>query len=364
MRVLRYYPRAWVGDGGITNSLRRVSEAMVRAGAEVHVAIDDATGLRQDDTFLWVPVPHRGPDALRRPVGLASHLEGASVVVMHSAWTLHNVVAGRVAHGLDVPYILEPRGAYDPRIFRRRAAVKTAWWWSLERRLVMQAAAIHVFFESEVAHLRSLGYDGPVIRAPNGIAIPQDARWDGGSGGYVLWIGRFDPEHKGIDLLLHGLHTLPPQERPPVRLHGPDWVGGKDRVARLVAELGLDDWVTLGDPVYGREKWDLITRAAAFCYPSRWEGFGNSAAEAVAAGVPTLVTPYPFGRWLDDRGSAVMVEASPAGLAEGLRHVLGPDARARAEHGRRVLEAELTWDAVARSWLDQVRSVLGGPHSG
>ena len=360
MRILRYYPRAWVGDGGITNSIRRISEATVRAGHDVQVAIDDATDLRQDEAFTWVPVAHVGRGRLRRPVGMDAVLEGVDLMVLHSAWTHQNVRAGAAARRMGVPYVLEPRGAYDPSIFRRRRLLKRAMWETVERTLVQGAMAIHVFFESEVDQLRQIGFAGPIIVAPNGITIPPDTRWDGGSGGYLLWIGRFDPEHKGLDLLLHAVHAMEAHERPNVRLHGPDWVGGKARVEALVDELALGDTVTIGPPVYGATKWQLISAARAFAYPSRWEGFGNSAAEAVCAGVPTLVTPYPFGRWLHGRGAAIMADATAVGLADGLRRVLSSEGVAAAEVGGRLLHDELTWDAVARSWLRQAQEIAAG----
>ena len=94
---------------------------------------------------------------------------------------------------------------------------------------------------------------------------------------------------------------------PAVRLHGPDWRGGKERTERMVHDLRLDPWVTVGDPVYGDAKWELMEHAGAFVYPSRWEAFGNSTVEAVAAGVPTLATPYPLGRFLAERGAALKI---------------------------------------------------------
>lgn len=359
MRIIRYYPRAWKGDGGITNSVRRISEGCVRAGAQVGVAIDDEGAPdEQRDPFLWLPVRHEGPANFRRPVGLEEHLRGADLLVLHSAWVYHNVYAARMAERMGVPYVLEPRGAYDPCILQRRRTVKRLWWWALERRHVRRAAAVHIFFDAEREHLRSIGYDGAAIVAPNGIAFPDEVSWDGGSGGYVLWIGRFDPEHKGLDLLLRGLRLLPAAERPQLRLHGPDWVGGKPRTVRLVDELGLRDWVTIGEPVYGDEKWRLICQARAFAYPSRWEGFGNSAAEAVAAGVPTLVTPYPFGQWLAAQGVAVMADRTPEALADGLRRVLEPAPAGTSQRARRLMREELSWDAVARSWLRQAEAVV------
>ena len=256
--------------------------------------------------------------------------------------------------------LLEPRGAYDPHIVRRKRLLKAAWWHVWERALVTNAAAIHVFFEPERAHLEALGYHGDVVVAPNGIVPPRDVTWDGGSGGYVLWMGRFDPEHKGLDLLLGALALLPPGERPSLRLHGPDYRlgGGKEAVRRMVEQLALGDAVAIGEPVHGTAKWELLSRATGFVYPSRWEAFGNSVAEAAALGVPTLTTPYPFGQFLAARGGAFVADANPAALAEGLRALRSPAAPATGGRGAGVVRECMPWDIVTRSWLEQTEAVL------
>jgi glycosyltransferase involved in cell wall biosynthesis len=358
MRIVRYHPRAAVGDGGITGSVRRWSAAFARAGVDAVIAHDGGAPPPADPGVTWRAVRHAGPEGWRVPLDLGDVLEGADLLVLHSAWTLHNARAAAVAREMGVPYVLEPRGAYDPGIVHRRPLLKRAWWTLLERPLVRGAAAIHVFFRDEAADLRALGWRGPLVVAPNGVRIPDAVRWDGGSGGYLLWIGRYDPEHKGLTPLLHALALLPAGERPRLRLHGPDWRGGKERTARTVAELDLGDWVEIGDAVYGERKWDLIERAAAFVYPSRWEAFGNSTAEAVAAGVPTLVTPYPLGRFLARRGAAVLAGRTPEDLADGLRRVRAPAARETARRGARLAREELSWDRVSQRWLEQARSLL------
>lgn len=358
MRIVHYHPRAQVGDGGITNSVRRLSEALVRAGAEAVIAFDGAEAEPSTEGVEWIPVPHTGPAWLRLPTGLAGALGRADLLVLNSAWTAHNVRAGAVASALGVPYVLAPRGAYDPLILRRRRLLKRAWWMTLERRLVQRASAVHVFFESQGAHLRSLGFDGALLVAPNGVAAPGDVRWDGGSSGHVVYVGRYDPEHKGLDLLVEAVASLPAAQRPEVRLHGPDWRGGKRRVADLVAELDVGDRVLVGDAVYGAEKWALLRQAAGFVYPSRWEGFGNSPAEAAALGVPVLVTPYALGRYLAERGAALLAEPTPGSLAEGLTRLRSPEAAAVGVRAAELVEAELTWDAVARSWLDQAKELV------
>jgi glycosyltransferase involved in cell wall biosynthesis len=359
VRIVTYHPRAKVGDGGITNSVRKLSAAWAGAGVDAVIAYDGAGEVeRTGDGVTWVPVRHVGPPAARQPRHLGGALAGADVLVLNSAWSVPNVVAGAAARRAGVPYVLAPRGAYDPLIVARRRQLKRVWWWLFERHLVRSAAAVHAFFDEQRHDLLALGHDGPVVVAPNGVEVPPGYRWDGGSGGYVLFLGRFDPEHKGLDLLLHAVASLPPERRPTLRLHGPDWRGGKERVRELVEGLDLTGTVRVGPAVYGDDKWRLVTGATGLVYPSRWEGFGNALAEAAALGVPSLATPYPLARSLAERGGCIVVDPTPEGLADGLVRLGRPDAAEVGAKASRYVTEELTWDAVARRWLDGLDRLL------
>lgn len=358
MRVVRYYPRALVGDGGMTSAVRSWSQSMARCGVEVAIAFDGWGDPYEEGGVNWYPVRHSGRRGLKVPLRLEGILKNSDVLVLHSAWTLRNVRAGAVARSLKVPYILEPRGAYDPHIVKRKRTLKRMWWFAWERRLVTEARAIHVFFESERAHLQALGYKGAIIEASNGREPPGDPVWDGGSGGYLLWLGRYDPEHKGLDLLLKAMSILPADERPSLKLHGPDWRNRKRRVRALVEKLGLDRNVTVGPGVYGPEKRGLLVEAKGFVYPSRWDACPNAVLESVALGVPTLTGPYPLGRFLAARSGAIAVEAEPVSLANGMEKLVSPDAVGMSRIGADVVRRELSWDQVADTWLRQTRELV------
>lgn len=358
MRIVRYYPRALVGDGGMTSAVRNWSQAMGRCGAEAVIAYDAGVSPPDDAYVEWVQVRHAGRRGLKFPLRLEEVLEHADVLVLHSGWTLRNVRAAAAARKLGVPYVLEPRGAYDPHIVNRKRWLKKLWWAAWERRLVHGAGAIHVFFESEREHLTALGYRGEVIVASNGREAPQGDSWDGGSGGYILWLGRFDPEHKGLDLLLDAVALLPASERPDLRLHGPDWRERKNLVQQWIGEKDLEAWVKIGDSVHGDQKRSLLIQAAGFVYPSRWDACPNSVLESVALGVPSLVTPYPLGRYFADKGGAFLAEMSAEGLAKGLSVLRNDDAPGVGRIGAQVVRDELAWDMVARLWLDQAEALL------
>lgn len=353
MRFVQYHVRAASGDGGITNSVRRLSEGLALAGVyPVIVSADDAPAPILPGVE-WQQVAHRRVGPVLLPRSLDSAFAGADLVVLNSGWTIHNLLAGRAAQRVGVPYVLAPRGAYDPRILQRRSWAKRVWWRVAERYLVRGCRAMHVFFESERAGLEAMGYRGPMIVAPNGVTAPDAMRWTG-TGDYLLYLGRFDPEHKGLDLLVRAIAAAPAGSIPPLRMHGPDWRGGRDRIRALVATLRVTDRVMVGEALYDDAKWEAYAGAAGFVYPSRWEGFGNSTAEACALGVPTLVTPYPLGRYLAERDAAILAEPTVEGLLDGLERLVAPAAARIGANARDLVRREFTWDAVARSWQRQV----------
>jgi glycosyltransferase involved in cell wall biosynthesis len=363
MRIVQYHPRAASGDGGITNSARRLAEALARAGAEPVMLSDADAPPPALGGVEWRSVPHRRLGPALVPLRVEDALRRADVVVLNSAWTIHNIVVAHAARRARIPYVLAPRGAYDPLILRRRRLLKALWWRLRERSLTAEAAAIHVFFESQAAHIRALGFGGRLVVAPNGVSPPDGIQWDGGSGDYLLYVGRFDPEHKGLDLLVTAIASLPSGSLPRLRMHGPDWSGGKTRLARLVRELRVDDRIEIGDAVHGEEKWRLMASARGFVYPSRWEGFGNAPAEAASLGVPTLVTPYPLGTFLAEREAAILAEATVDGLRRRLPDLVGPGAAAVGARAHNLITHTFSWDAVASSWLSQLREVQRGRSS-
>lgn len=362
MHIVRYYPRAIVGDGGMTSAVKHWSKGFARHGARATIAFDEGVA-PESNGVTFQKVRHTGVKGMRVPSDLGEVLRDADVMVLHSGWNAGNLKAAATARKMGVPYILEPRGAYDPHIVNRRRFVKGAWWLAWEKELVQNALAIHAFFEPEKEHFKAIGYDGAVIVASNGVAEPTH-HWDGGSGGYVLWLGRFDPEHKGLDILLQAMRSLPESERPQLRLNGPESaqtkLGGnrKKKVATMVEELGLRRWVSVGPAVYGDEKKDMLARSKGFVYPSRWDACPNSTLEAVSMGIPTLATPYPLGSFLAERGGAFLADADPAGLAEGLTAFESHEAPTTGARGAEISATELTWDNVSRQWLDQVEELL------
>jgi glycosyltransferase involved in cell wall biosynthesis len=104
-------------------------------------------------------------------------------------------------------------------------------------------------------------------------------------------------------------------------------------------------------PVDERDLPGLVAGALCVVCPSRAEGFGLPALEAMASGVPVVAAAR--GSLPEVAGDAgLLVEPTPEGLAGGLRRVLG-DASLRAELARagRERATALTWRRTATATL-------------
>lgn len=358
MRIVHYCRHALVGQTGVANAARGWAGAVARLGEDVALAADaEQINLEGVPGVETIPVPHRRIGPLLVPRGLGETFGTADLVVLHGGWDPSTALASAIARRRGVPYIVLSHGVYHVAALERHWLRKRVWAGIVERRVLRRAHAVHVLFRTEEAGLERLGVSPALVVAPNGVEAPPGREWDGGSGGHLVFLGRYDPVHKGLDVLLRGLAAMPADERPALRMHGPDAHGGKAIVTQLVDELGISDRVTIGDPIYGDAKWELLTSAAGFVLTSRWEGAPMSLGEAASIGLPALVTGYAMGRLLADQRAAVCVDPTPESVAAGIRLLLSPEAARIGGRARACVRDQLSWDAVARSWLVQVRGL-------
>jgi glycosyltransferase involved in cell wall biosynthesis len=361
LRIVVYHPEIALGEramaAGPALLISGWARALTAAGADVRVAYDPRFGV--PEALTPSAVRHFSAGRVNVPIRLSGEIAGADLLMLHSAWVSHNLVAAAEARRRRIPYTITPHGGYGTNILRRRRLLKRVWWLALEQRAVNGAAAIHVHFDEEKASVRNLGYRGPFIVAPNGFTPPEGIEWDGGSGRYVLWFGVFDVHRKGLDLLLRALAVIPEARRPRLRMHGHDWRGGRAQTQELVFSLRLQDWVRIGGPLVGAEKWDTLRRARAFVYPSRWESHSLAMMEVAGIGVPLVVlSTTVLGERFAAVDGAIVSDPSPEALADAISDAADGRGRRVAAAGRRLILDEFSWSAAAEAFLTQAKAIL------
>jgi len=183
------------------------------------------------------------------------------------------------------------------------------------------------------------------------------ARWSL-PGPYVLFVGTVEPR-KNVDTLLDAWSGVARELRAQYDLvvAGPaGWADARTHVRLRGGEAGVRylGYVDEADLP------GLTGGAAAFVYPSLYEGFGLPVAQAMAAGVPVITSnvssmPEVAG------GAALLVDPHSASeLTAAIGRLLG-DAQLRAELASRGLDRSrrFRWEESARQSLNFFRKVCG-----
>lgn len=132
----------------------------------------------------------------------------------------------------------------------------------------------------------------------------------------------------------------------------------------LAGALGVADHVELTGKIGDEERDRLYAGAAAVVFPSRAEGFGFAALEAMARGIPVIASnrtslPEVVG------GAGVLVDPDqPEELADAMvRVVADPVFRSSLVDAGRRRAAELSWDRAAQSFIELFPQLRKGGQS-
>ncbi len=177
---------------------------------------------------------------------------------------------------------------------------------------------------------------------------------------YLLFVGTFEPR-KNLTGLLDAYRILLDSlsDVPPLVVAGRrGWL--YESIFQRVENLKLTDRVSWLENVAPADLPAVYNGAVAFVLPSFYEGFGLTALEAMACGVPTIVSnrgslPEVVGE------TGLLIEPErPDGLADAMRRLLThSDLRQRSVEAGLRRAATFTWQRAGEIALSVYRKVSG-----
>lgn len=235
---------------------------------------------------------------------------------------------------------------------------------TLVPRSLARAAAVCVPSRAVADELRDRYRVGstPVVVTPNGV----DAAWfreRGVTAGarrrfrlperYVVAVGSLEPR-KGFDVLLraHAAWQAADSDAPALVLVGPPGWGdplGVPLAAAAAAGVHLTGWLHHSDLV------TVVAGASALAFPSRYEGFGMPPLEAMATGVPVVVSDLPVLHEVCGPHARFVAVGDVDGLVEALA-AASADTDLAAEQARRDHAATFSWERTARAATEAYRA--------
>jgi len=297
-------------------------------------------------------------------------LPDVDIVHLHGVWESLLRVAANQSRRLGKPYIVTPHGMLEPwalsrKWFKKQIALLIAYG-----RMIDAAAAIHFLNSVEFDIALPLRLSAPAVIIPNGVFLeemsrppePADLRASHPrlpDKPYILFLGRLHYK-KGLDFLADAF-SIVARALPDVQLVvvGPD---DRERAPfeQRVRHAHLAERVHLLGPLYGAAKLAAYAGAACFCLPSRQEGFSMAILEAMACGVPVVISEACHFPEATRAGAGYVVPLHVSAIADALLAVLkDPQSKQRmGQAGRRLVSTRFTWPAIARQHIEAYQVAL------
>ncbi len=289
------------------------------------------------------------------------HRSPADIVHFHSVFTPRQATLARLLHRWSIPYVITPHGGLMPQVLERDRLKKAIYSTLIERPRFRRAAGIAFVTPDGERDIRSyIGrFDGPLrwVSNPVDVRTLQQHAWEpAGERARLVFLGRFDVLHKGLDRLAEIARRVPEADFQLYGTEDPDTRSYLDCIrAHRPANLSFHP------PVFGAEKLEILRQATMYIQVSRWEALSISILEALTLGIPTVTSQtMSMASMIHDNRLGLVVPAEPRLAAEMVRGTLSDPAQLRlwSECSRAYARILFAPDAVARQVIGVYEEAL------
>ena len=384
MKVLQVIPSlSWV-HGGPSRAIRVIERALIHQGVSVETIATDDDGygarlqrdcgkaLTEEGSIRryfrkWFDFYIVAPGML---IWLLRNVQHYDVVHVHAQFSFASLAGAWTARRAGVPYIIRPLGTLSRYSLQsRRPWVKKLSLLLFEKRLLRGAAAVHFTSELEQKEALALGVSlrsRVIPLAVEGVPVPSRATVEQHfprltNSDVVLYLSRIDPK-KNLEGLLRAF-ALCARGRPRLQLLvvGAGATTYLSSLISLARELGIEQKVVWAGHLSGEAKAAAFGVASVFALLSFSENFGIAAVEALAAGVPSVLSEgVAIAADAREAGAAVVTTTEPELIAHAISTLID-DAGARqhmSDLARAFAEQNYSVSAMGQSLFDLYNHVV------
>lgn len=393
LRVLHVISGIDPENGGPTNALLGLAGAQARLGVDVQVVAtwqrtsgrDNAETFRQRDVKVRMIGPASGK--LSRHPELAPALErlvaDADVVHIHALWEEIQHRAARVCQARGKPYIIRPCGGLHPWSLAQRRLPKRLYLALRLRRNLDRAAALHYTTPAERDAVAPLKLKAQAVVEPNGVDLREFADVSSdegrrfldellarhdivlGTNRVIIFLGRLHPK-KGLDVLVPAFAQAVAggMSQAILVLAGPEEDAATLAMIReIAARPGMAGRIAYVGMLRSRERVLALSGADLFALTSITENFGIVVVEALAAGLPVILSEgVEVQDQIKDAGVGQVVPLDRAAVAGAIRDWMADPARraSASDRARQFAIEHFDWDQIAQRWQGHYQRLIAG----
>lgn len=285
------------------------------------------------------------------------------VVVFEGFYYMDDVRIARMLRKQRVPYIIIPRGSLTYLALHNHAWLKK---WLAHKiffdRFVKKASAIQYLTRQEADD--SIGrFHTPYFIVPNGFNTPENHKTSFSDDAIrAVFIGRLDMFHKGLDMLLEALtqlHSVLLKANFFLDIYGPRRYDF-DKIEKEIEQRQISDIVAIHNEVSGADKERVLLQADLFIMTSRFEGHPMGLIEALAYGLPCLVTP---GTNMADKiaqaDAGWKCEGNTTAITNALTKIIEERENFQKKSENAILlSKEYQWNKIALDFHDSIKALI------
>lgn len=306
-------------------------------------------------------IPYEKPFKLS---SLPEPFDKPDIVVFQELYRKEYIPIFKVLKRHSIPYIIVPHGelsvvAQKKKFFKKFLANNFIF-----NKIANNALAIQCLSKKE-KDLTKMGRKKIII--PNGIHIPNINRVEknlNDNGIKFVYIGRLDAYHKGLDLMLEAIkikERLLLENQAKFFIYGPDGLGRKRFLEKIIKKLNISNIVTLCDPISGKEKSQVLLEANCFIQTSRFEGMPLGVLEAMSYGIPVLITEGTnFKDFVIDNNIGWAASNDSISIANAIEQVLTNKStlHIKGTLAQSIVKSSYNWDEIAKCTIKLYKDLI------
>lgn len=277
------------------------------------------------------------------------NLSKYDLIHIHSLFSYPSTIAAYYARKYKVPFIIRPFGTLDRESMRHHSLRKILHFAFFDRENLNQASLIHCTSHSEQEEFQRFHLKVKSQVIPLGI-IPEEystSRKDlescyGIPEGkkVILFLSRIHPR-KGLNLLMEALQILRGvRDDFIVLIAGSSQNHYMDKLKRMAKQKSLDKFIIWLGEVSGKKKMEVLHGSDLFVLPSYRESFGLVVIEAMASGLPVVISDrVAIHEVIKNAMAGRVVFLSPIEIKEAINELLDDHElrKKMGENGRRLV---------------------------
>ena len=282
--------------------------------------------------------------------------EKFDVIHLHGLWNFPIYACSLL--NLQKKCIVTVHGCLHPFTFNGKRLKKNIFTLLFQRAFLRKVKLIHVLHENEknevLDYLKS-DYRN-ILCVPNGIELPENDISFKKSGLDILFLSRLHFK-KGLDLLLPAFkNVLSSFPEAKLILAGPDF-GMLDFVNQFIETNNLQNSIIVKGPVHGDLKDFLLRNSQVFVLPSYSEGFSIAVLEALAYGLPIVVSAETgFSEEILKSNSGKIIEFNIDSISNSIIEVLSNKSSTLEliENGKRLVQEKFEIGIISKLIMDEI----------